>query len=135
MRRRAYVYFVLIFILGLIIGAAGMYSYGWYTGHWHRRFSRHRVVDYLQKQLSLSQSQTQQLQQIINQMDQKESDLREQVEPQFQAIREEARAATRKILNDQQVQKFDAMVRRWDAKRKQGGHPPHHPPHKPPPAQ
>lgn len=117
MKRRFYVYFALIFILGIVIGAAGMYSYGWYTGHWHRQFSRHRVVDYLQQKLSLSQSQTQQLQQIINNMERKESELRGQVKPQFQAIREETRAETRKILNPQQIDKFNAMVKRWDAKR------------------
>jgi hypothetical protein len=132
MKRRAYVYFVLIFALGIIVGAAGMYSYGWYTGHWHPRFSRHRVVDYLQKELSLSQSQTQQLQQIINNMERKESELRDQVEPQFQAIREETRAETRKILNAQQLDKFNAMVKRWDANRRRNAHPHPPAPHPPP---
>jgi len=122
MKRRFSVYFALIFILGLVIGAAGMYSYGWYTGHWHQRLSRHRVVEYLHEKLSLSQSQTQQLQQIVNNMEKKESELRNQVEPQFQAIREEARAETRKILTSQQVEKFNAMAKRWDAKRKNAGH-------------
>lgn len=131
MKRRAYLYFALIFLLGIAIGAAGMYSYGWYTGHWRRHFSRHRVIDYLQRQLDLSQAQTQQLQQIINNMDKKEAALRDQVAPQFQAIREETRAETRKILNDEQLQKFNAMVKRWDAKRRRGEHP--HPPPPPPP--
>ncbi|MGA8183037.1 MAG: hypothetical protein WB819_05275 [Terriglobia bacterium] len=130
MKRRFYVYFALTFILGLAIGAAGMYSYGWYTGHWHQRFSRHRVVDYLQRELSLSQPQTQQLQQIINNMEKKESELRDQVEPQFQAIREETRAETRKILNPQQVETFNAMVKRWDAKRNRSRRPPAPPPAK-----
>lgn len=130
MKRRAYVYFASVFILGIVIGAVGMYNYAWYTGHWHRRFSRHRVIDYLQRELNLSQTQTQQLQLIFNSMDKRESDLRDQIEPQFQAIREEARAETRKILNEQQAEKFNAMVKRWDAKRKRAGHPP---PHRPPP--
>ena len=111
MKRRVYVYFVLIFLLGIIVGAAGVYTYGWYSGHWHRKFSRQRVIDYLQKELNLSQTQTQQLQQIITQMDQKESELREQVAPQFQAIREEARDETRKILNAQQLEKFNEIGR------------------------
>ena len=128
MRRRAYVYFALIFVLGIIIGAAGMYSYGWYTGQWRRPFNRHRVIDYLQTELGLSKAQTEQLQQIINNMDQKESDLHDQMAPQFQAIREEARTETRKILNEQQLQKFNEMVKRWDAKRRKGGHPPPPPP-------
>jgi hypothetical protein len=130
MRRRAYVYFVLIFVLGIIIGAAGMYSYGWYTGHWHRRFSRHRVVDYLRHELGLSATQTQQLQQILQVMNQKESELHDKIEPQFQAIREETRNETRKILNAQQLEKFNAMVKRWDAKREKHGPPPPKPPRK-----
>jgi ATP phosphoribosyltransferase regulatory subunit HisZ len=130
MKRRAYIYFALVFVLGIIIGATGMYSYGWYTGQWHRRVSRHRVVEYLQQKLDLSQGQTQQLQQIIRNMDQKESELRDKVAPQFQAIREETRAQTRKILNAQQLDRFNAMVKRWDANRERHGH---HPPPPPPP--
>jgi hypothetical protein len=127
MKRRAYVYFALTFLLGLVIGGAGMYSYGWYTGQWHHRFSRHRVVDYLQHELNLSQDQVQQLQQIMAATDKKESDLHDQIEPQFQAIRDEARAETRKLLNAQQLEKFNAMVKRWDANRKKHGPPSPHP--------
>lgn len=130
MKRQAYVYFVLIFVLGIVIGAAGMYSYAWYSGHWHHGFSRHRVIDYLQKELDLSQSQTEQLQQILHSMDQKESEVRDQVAPQFQAIREEARAETRKILNAHQLDKFNEMVKRWDAKRKRSARQPSSPPPK-----
>jgi TPP-dependent 2-oxoacid decarboxylase len=128
MKRRAYVYFVLTFVLGIIVGAAGVYCYGWYTGHWHRRFSRHRVVEYLRRELDLSQTQTQQLQQILQEMNKKESELHDKVEPQFQEIREEARNETRKILNAQQLEKFNAMVKRWDARREKHGPPPPPPP-------
>jgi hypothetical protein len=131
MKRRAYVYFALVFVLGIAIGAVGLYSYAWYTGHWHRGSNRHRVIDYLQKELSLSRTQTEQLQRIIRVMDQKESDLRDHVAPQFQAIREETRAETRKILNPQQLEKFNEMVKRWDARRRTSGRPPAQPP--PPP--
>jgi Spy/CpxP family protein refolding chaperone len=131
MKRRAYVYFVLVFVLGIAIGATGMYSYAWYTGHWHRGFSRARVIEYLQKELALSQTQTEQLQQIFRVMDQKESDLRDQLAPQFRAIREEARTETRKILNPQQLEKFNEMVKRWDARRQKSGRQPLPPP--PPP--
>ena len=131
MKRRAYVYIALIFVWGIVIGASCMYTYGWYPVHWPRGFSRHRVIEYLQSELNLSQAQTQQLQQIFRSMDQKESELRDQVAPQFQAIREEARAETRKILNAQQLDKFNAMVKRWDAKRRRNTHP--HPPAPAPP--
>jgi hypothetical protein len=128
MKRRAYVYFALVFVLGIVIGAAGMYSYAWYAGHWRRGSSRHRVIDYLQKELALSQAQTEQLQQIIRVWNQKESDLRDQLAPQFQALREDARAETRKILNPQQLEKFNEMVKRWDARRQKSRRQPPPPP-------
>jgi hypothetical protein len=63
-------------------------------------------------------------------MDQKESEVRDQVAPQFQAIREEARTETRKILNSQQLEKFNEMVKRWDANRKRSARQPSSPPPK-----
>ena len=122
MTRRAYLYFLLTFILGAIVGWAGTYTFGWYSGRWHHRYSRQHVVEYLHKQLSLSDAQTDQLKQIMNDMAKKDAALREQLEPQFQAIREESRNRVRQILNSQQLTKFNAMVERWDARSKQRGH-------------
>ena len=124
MTRRAYLYFLLTFLLGIVVGGIGVYTYGWYTGQWHARHKRHDIVEYLQRKLDLSTSQTQQLQQIVNDVQTKEREVQQQVEPQFQAVREEARARTRAILNPQQLQKFDEMVKRWDEWRKKHPHPP-----------
>lgn len=118
MSRRAYLYFSLIFLVGIVVGAIGAYSYGWYTGQWHRESGHHNVVEYLQRKLDLSSSQTAQLKQIVSEMQSKEREVQKQVEPQFQAVREEARKRTRAILNPQQVQKFNEMVKRWDEWRK-----------------
>lgn len=123
MSRRAYLYFMLTFLVGIVVGGAGVYTYGWYTGQWHRKFSRHHVVEFLQRKLDLSANQTQQLQQIVREMQEKQQEVQQQVEPQFQAVREDARARTRAILNSQQLQKFNEMVKRWDEWRKK--HPSH----------
>lgn len=122
MTRRVYLYFVLTFILGIVVGGAGLYMYGWYSGQWQRRHNRHNVVEVLRKKLGLSNSQTAQLKQIVNDMRAKRDAVRQQVEPQFQAIREEARGRTRAILDPQQVQKFNEMVKRWDEWRKNHRH-------------
>lgn len=123
MNRRAYLYFLLIFLVGIVVGAIGAYSYGWYTGQWHRRSGHHNVVAYLQRKLDLSSSQTAQLKEIVSEMQSKEREVQRQVEPQFQAVRDEARNRTRAILNPQQVKKFNEMVKRWDEWRKK--HPAH----------
>ncbi|MCL5006121.1 MAG: hypothetical protein M1404_06270 [Acidobacteria bacterium] len=124
MTRRAYLYFMLTFLLGIVVGGVGVYTYGWYTGQWQRKFSRHHVVEYLRRHLDLSNTQTTELKQIVDEMQQKQREVQQQVEPQFQAVREEARARTRAILNPQQLQKFDEMVKRWDEWRKKHPHPP-----------
>jgi Spy/CpxP family protein refolding chaperone len=124
MTRRAYLYFVLTFILGVVVGWAGTFMYGWYSGNWHRRPSRQRIVHYLEHELNLTPSQTQQLQQIIDDMAKKDRQLHEQLEPQFRAIREEARNRTRQILNPQQLEKFNEMVKRWDERAGRHRHAP-----------
>lgn len=122
MTRRAYLYFMLTFLLGIVVGSVGVYTYGWYTGQWHRKFNRHHVVEYLRHKLDLSNTQTAELKEIVGEMQAKQREVQQQVEPQFQAVREEARARTRAILNSQQIQKFNAMVKRWDEWRKKHPH-------------
>jgi hypothetical protein len=122
MTRRVYLYFILTFLLGIVVGGVGLYTYGWYTGQWHRNVDRRHVVEFLQRKLDLSSEQTAKLKTIVDEMQSKQDAVRQQVEPQFQAIREEARSRTRAILNPQQVQKFDEMVKRWDERRKKHPH-------------
>ncbi|HUZ46714.1 MAG TPA: hypothetical protein VMW54_08755 [Terriglobia bacterium] len=124
MSRRAYVYFLLTFLLGIIVGGVGAYSYGWYSGQWHRKPHHHNIVEYLQRKLDLSSSQAAQLKEIVSEMQTKEREVQKQVQPQFQAVRNEARDRTRAILNPQQVEKFDEMVKHWDEWRKKHPRPP-----------
>lgn len=118
MSRRAYFYFILVFVLGVVVGSAGTVFYGWYSGRWHHRFDEKRVVHFLRHQLKLSDAQTQQVEQIIQQTEVKFHDLQQQVEPQFEAVRNESRDRIRKVLNPQQLTKFNQLVERFDARRK-----------------
>lgn len=122
MTRRIYLYFVLTFLLGIVAGGACLYMYGWYSGQWLRNRDPHHVVRVLQERLDLSPSQTAQLTQIVDEMHAKQEAIGQQVKPQFQAIREEARTRVRAILNPEQVDKFNEMVKRWDERRKKHPH-------------
>ena len=64
MTRRAYVYFILTFLLGAILGGAGAFFLTWYTGHWHMRFSRQHFVDRMRHELNLADDQVRQLNQM-----------------------------------------------------------------------
>lgn len=119
MNRRAYLYFVLTFVLGVVVGSAATVFYAWYSGRWHHGFDEKRVVRFLKRELKLSDAQTQQVEQIMQETDQKFRDLQKQVDPQFEAIRQESREKVRKILNPDQLAKFNEMVKRFE-ERHQG---------------
>lgn len=118
MTRKVYIYFALVFLLGIIAGGSGIYYFGWYTGHWHRGFDRGRVVARLKKELNLSDHQVQQLAAIIDEGGRKYQDLQRRTAPQFDAVRQETRDKVGQILDPEQRTKFEALVRRWDATRR-----------------
>jgi Spy/CpxP family protein refolding chaperone len=116
MRQRAYLYFVLTFILGVVIGAVGLYLYAWYGGHWRRPTNRGQFVQDLTRQLKLTDRQASQLTEIMNDSRKKYDQLHNQVRPQFEALRDETDAEIRQILTPDQVSRFNELVREWRAR-------------------
>ena len=122
MSRRAYLYFALTFLLGVIVGGTSVYYYAWNTGHWRRPFNRQNYVRRLKAELNLSDNQLTQLEQILDGTTKKFHSAQQQADAQLNAIRQEARAGIRQILSPEQTQKFDELVRRWDERRRRVSH-------------
>ena len=122
MNRRVYFYFALTFLLGVVVGGAGLYYYAWNTGHWHRPFNRQNFVQRLKTQLDLSESQVSQVERVIESTTAKFRSAQQQADTQLNAIREETRNGIRQILTPQQAQKFDELTRRWDERRRRTSH-------------
>ena len=122
MSRRAYLYFALTFLLGVIVGGTCTYYYAWHTGHWHRPFNRQNFVRRLKGELDLSDTQVTQLEQILDGSMSKFRSAQQQSDAQLNAVREETRNAIRQILTPQQGQQFEELVRRWDGRRRRGPH-------------
>ena len=122
MTRRAYLYFTVTFVLGVVVGGCGMFFYAWHSGHWHRVFDRQRVVRRLTRELHLSDAQVRQVDQILADTAKSYFELHKQVDPQFDAIRAQTRDRIRQILTPEQVVKFNEWVRQADERRRQ--HPP-----------
>ena len=120
MTRRVYIYFILTFLLGAILGGAGTFFFTWYTGHWHMRFDRQRIVDHMRRDLHLSDNQVQQLKQIMDETDAQFKGLRKQTAPAFDNVRNEMRDRIRRILTPEQAVKFDEIVRRHEAREGRG---------------
>jgi len=118
MTRRAYIYFVLTFLLGATAGGAGVFFYGWYGGHWHRGFEKQRIVRRLSRELHLTDAQVKQLDQIVGDSMKRFMELRKQVDPQFDAAREETNNRIRQILSPEQLTKFNEMLRRLEERTK-----------------
>lgn len=118
MTRRAYLYFALTFILGVVAGGAGVLFYGWHTGHWHRGFNRDRMVQRMSRDLRLSDAQVEQLKRIMDESGQKLRELRKQTAPQFEAVRQESQDRIRQILTPEQLTRFNEQVRRFEERRK-----------------
>jgi len=113
MQRRAALYFVITLVLGVVVGAVGMFLYAWYGGHWQRPMNRHEFVKYLSKELELDSNQTQQVTQILEASSKKFDELHAQARPQFDALREQTDAQIRQVLRPDQAQKFDAVIHKW----------------------
>ncbi len=118
MTRRAYVYFVLTFVLGAIVGSAGFFSFAWYGGHWHQTLDKERIVRRLKGQLDLSPAQVEQLRPLVEEWVKKHDELKAQTDPKFQALREEFRERFRRVLNPEQIAKFNRLVAWHDEVRK-----------------
>lgn len=118
MTRRAYLYFILTFLLGVIVGGAGVFFYGWHWGHWPRHSERQGFVALLAQELNLSDAQVTQLKQIMAESRGKYDAVRERVEPEFDAIRKETDNRIRQILTPEQLAKFNEMTRRFEERRR-----------------
>lgn len=120
MSRRAYLYFILTFVLGLIVGSAATIFCGWRAGVLHpRRPDEQHITQFLKRNLNLDDSQAQQVGQIVHQTGEKIRDLQRQTEPQIDVIRAEGRDQIRKVLRSDQLTKFDQLVQRIDARRRE----------------
>ena len=118
MSRRAYLYFALTFVLGVVVGGAAVYYYAWSTGHWHRPFNRQSFVQRVKSELNRSDAQVSQLEQILDVSTGRFRAAQQQSDTQLNAIRQETRNQIRQILTPEQSQKFDELMRRWDERRR-----------------
>ncbi|MDE3178046.1 MAG: hypothetical protein KGM47_00180 [Acidobacteriota bacterium] len=110
MKRRAYLYFVITFVIGIILGAVGLYAWAWNSGRWRRHWNENAAIHNLQKRLDLSSSQVQDLRSILDATDKKYRALQDQARPAFEALHTQTDDNIRKILNSRQAKEFDAFL-------------------------
>ena len=121
--RRALVLVLLVFVLGIALGALGMYVAG--ARVWGARpevqsyrEKRARMVEQLTRDLSLTPDQRKQLEAILADIGAKYQALHEQIAPQTGQVRQQGREQIRAILTPEQKPKFEEFLRRLDEEHK-----------------
>jgi hypothetical protein len=117
MTNRAYLYFALTFILGVVVGAAASVYSTWHGTRRHlarKPPASDEVLRHLSRDLQLSDQQASQIKPIIEDSIASTVQLQTQVEPQFRAIRDQGRERIRKFLTPEQTAKFNELVRRHE---------------------
>ena len=119
MKGRVIVYFILTFMLGSLAGSGGKTL--WRKYYRHRLSSQdrkeqyqERIARHLERELSLSEDQSKQVQDIIRDSSRQFYEIREEMELQLKPLREGARKKIEKTLTEKQRERFTEMVHKFE---------------------
>lgn len=115
-RAKAAVLVGVVFILGILLGGAGIHYWG--EPHWPGANRHNHFVRRLTRELSLTSDQQKQLNVIINDTVARWRALDLQYKPEYEQVRMEARDRIRAILTPEQKPQFEDFVRRLDEERR-----------------
>lgn len=122
-RREAAALFVVVFLLGTLLGAVG--NHLWQErvlGHQSAQSvlmpTRAHIIDQSTRELQLTPDQQKQLGAVIDDTRRKWNALYSPLDAQREQIRQEGRARIRAALSPDQQLKFDDFMRRLDERRK-----------------
>ena len=116
-RLKVWLVLVVVFVLGSITGAAVTGLYRSRAGSSRAERNGSGRFEKLRKELSLTDEQTKAVSTILDEARNEYRALRSELRPRFEEPRLKARTKIRALLNQEQQQKFDAMVVQQDAQR------------------
>ena len=123
MNRKATVLVILVFLLGIALGAVGMRVaeqkvWGDRRDERGRAGGSSRMVEQLTRELALTQEQQQQLNSILEETRKQYETTYTTIRPQMEQTRQEGRGRIRSMLTPEQLPKFEGYLRRIDEERK-----------------
>jgi Spy/CpxP family protein refolding chaperone len=127
MNRKATVLVILVFLLGIALGAVGMRVaeqkvWGDRRDERVRAGGPARMVEQLTRELALTAEQQQQLNSILEDTRKKYESTYTTIRPQMEQTRQEGRGRIRSMLTPTQLPKFEEYLRRIDEERKNREH-------------
>lgn len=110
--RIAALWLAVVFLAGAVFGfvAHGLYEQNPARAAANPREHRERYVARLEKDLSLSPEQATQVRSILDQTGQRFTGLRERMEPEFEAVRQNQRERILAILTPEQQPKYQQII-------------------------
>ncbi len=122
-KREAAVLVLVVFVLGVLLGAAGNHVWGervWGHGRMgaNGRPSRNQIIDQFTHELELTPGQQTQLGAIVDDTRSKLDALYAPLDGEHDRIRLDGRQRIRAILTPEQQTKFDAFMQHLDEQRK-----------------
>jgi len=122
--RKAMGLLILVFVLGVAIGAAGITIFNTRVYGDLRKPPQQqastttRTVARINQDLNLSADQQKQLAQILDSMQAGYNNIRQQMTPQFEQVRQQGREQIRQILTGDQRPKFEEYLQKVDEERR-----------------
>ena len=116
-RKKAQLVIALVFLLGIFTGGLAVHLF--YAQQALPANSVAEVTNELSARVGLDLAQREQAEVILNESRSQYRQVREQMQPHYQTVRDNTRSKIRAILSDQQRLKFDQWVHELDEKRPQ----------------
>lgn len=114
--RKAVLLVMLVFVLGIALGALGTYVV---TRSVQAEGARHHnALALFTRDLNLTQQQQQQIEAILRDVRAQYAAIHEKVDPEYDAARKQGRDRIRAILTPAQRPKFEELMRRMDEARR-----------------
>lgn len=114
-----------VFALGCVTGVSLDSVYRLRAGNSRQEMrgkrDKEEVFERMKRDLDLNDQQAAQIRAILEQTREEYRQLRAEVRPRYDAVRQSARAKIRGLLTPEQQQKFDAKAAERDARRDDGG--------------
>jgi Spy/CpxP family protein refolding chaperone len=110
-----------VFALGCVTGVSLDSVYRLRAGNdrseGRRKGGKEEVFERMKRDLNLNEQQATQIRSILEQTRDEYRQLRTEVRPRYDAVRQNARTKIRSLLTPEQQQKFDAKIAERDARR------------------
>lgn len=120
-RTKARLIVLAVFLMGFAAGILSMSLYQRATGsgpHYEdRKPPQDHLLEKMSKRLNLSPEQKEQIRAILEETFQKYSEIRKDMEPRINAVRQQSRDRIRALLSKEQLPEFEKMVQESDRAR------------------